>query len=226
MPGAALIHDYLKDPPPGVVLVFDCSRYEFEGDDKAKLQRVEKFYSMIGSQVEFARHSPFGGAQDRRRNRAGEEPEDRRRRNSMRLWNCLAPMSRASPPRSKSFRCMPGPSAGSPKRTSSAWLPARRRRRSFALVNAIGRNDRTASLESLDVLVREGEYLALALSFLATQFRLALRRQGSPTDERLADSGVFHEAGNADVEIAGGAGRANRRSVLAREAADSGDENL
>jgi DNA polymerase-3 subunit delta len=28
-------------------------------------------------------------------------------------------------------------------------------------------------LESLDVLVREGEYLPLALSFLATQFRLA-----------------------------------------------------
>jgi DNA polymerase-3 subunit delta len=43
----------------------------------------------------------------------------------------------------------------------------------FALVNALGRNDRGASLESLDVLVREGEYLPLALSFLATQFRLA-----------------------------------------------------
>ena len=52
------IQSYLKDPPPGVVLVFDCSRYEFDGDDKAKLQRVEKFYSMIGTQVEFARHTP------------------------------------------------------------------------------------------------------------------------------------------------------------------------
>jgi len=43
----------------------------------------------------------------------------------------------------------------------------------FSLVNALGRNDRSASLQSLDVLVREGEYLPLALSFLATQFRLA-----------------------------------------------------
>ena len=84
----------------------------------------------------------------------------------------------------------------------------------FALVNALGRNDRTASLESLDVLVREGEYLPLALSFLATQFRLALRRQRSEAVERIADSGVLLEAGNADVEVAGGAGRANRRSVL------------
>ena len=57
MPGAALISAYLKDPPPGVVLVFDCSRWEFDGDDKAKIQRVEKFYSMVGSSVEFARHS-------------------------------------------------------------------------------------------------------------------------------------------------------------------------
>ena len=44
----------------------------------------------------------------------------------------------------------------------------------FALVAAIGRRDRHASLDSLDVLVREGEYLPLALSFLGTQFRLAL----------------------------------------------------
>jgi DNA polymerase-3 subunit delta len=44
----------------------------------------------------------------------------------------------------------------------------------FALVAALGRKDRMASLESLDVLVREGEYLPLALSFLSTQFRMAL----------------------------------------------------
>jgi DNA polymerase-3 subunit delta len=44
----------------------------------------------------------------------------------------------------------------------------------FGLVNALGKRDRAASLESLDVLVREGEYLPLALSFLGTQFRLAV----------------------------------------------------
>jgi DNA polymerase-3 subunit delta len=38
----------------------------------------------------------------------------------------------------------------------------------------LGRNDRGASLESLDVLVREGEYLPFGrFRFLATQFRLA-----------------------------------------------------
>ena len=44
----------------------------------------------------------------------------------------------------------------------------------FALVNALGRGDRKRSLNTLDTLLREGKYLPLALSFLATQFRLAL----------------------------------------------------
>ena len=44
----------------------------------------------------------------------------------------------------------------------------------FALVAALGRNDRMRSLEILDVLSREGEYMPLALTFLGTQFRMAL----------------------------------------------------
>ena len=41
-------------------------------------------------------------------------------------------------------------------------------------MNALGRRDRARSLEILDTLVREGEYLPLALAFLSTQFRMAL----------------------------------------------------
>jgi DNA polymerase-3 subunit delta len=44
----------------------------------------------------------------------------------------------------------------------------------FALVNALGKRDRQAALRSLDILVRDGEYLPLALTFLGSQFRLAL----------------------------------------------------
>jgi DNA polymerase III subunit delta len=44
----------------------------------------------------------------------------------------------------------------------------------FGLVNALGRRDRAAALASLDLLVRDGEYLPLALTFLGTEFRLAL----------------------------------------------------
>jgi len=44
----------------------------------------------------------------------------------------------------------------------------------FALVGALGRRDRSRSLEILDTLFRDGEYLPVALSFLSAQFRAAL----------------------------------------------------
>ena len=44
----------------------------------------------------------------------------------------------------------------------------------FCAVSAIGRGDRSRALEVLDTLAREGEYMPLALTFLATQFRMAL----------------------------------------------------
>jgi DNA polymerase-3 subunit delta len=56
----------------------------------------------------------------------------------------------------------------------AALVPDARAASIFALVNALGRRDRARSLEILDTLTREGEYLPLALAFLATQFRMAL----------------------------------------------------
>ena len=46
---------YLKAPTPGTVMVFECSRFDFAGDDRAKLERVEKYYAPIGqaATVEF-----------------------------------------------------------------------------------------------------------------------------------------------------------------------------
>ena len=44
----------------------------------------------------------------------------------------------------------------------------------LALVAALGRGDRTRALEIMDTLSKEGEYMPLALTFLGTQFRMAL----------------------------------------------------
>ncbi len=44
----------------------------------------------------------------------------------------------------------------------------------FALVAALGRGDRMRALQTLDTLIHAGEYMPLALTFLATQFRMAL----------------------------------------------------
>jgi DNA polymerase-3 subunit delta len=53
-------------------------------------------------------------------------------------------------------------------------VPDARQSTIFALVNALARRDRPRSLATLDALVREGEYLPLALTFLATLFRMAM----------------------------------------------------
>src|SRR5262249_54024154 len=55
--GAGLLADYLREPTPGTVLVFESSRYHFEGEDRTKLERVQKFYAAILDQVEFRPYS-------------------------------------------------------------------------------------------------------------------------------------------------------------------------
>src|SRR5579871_5809230 len=48
---------YMRDPTPGVVIVFDAARFDFEGDDKKKQDRVRKLYAPVGDPVEFRRAS-------------------------------------------------------------------------------------------------------------------------------------------------------------------------
>jgi DNA polymerase-3 subunit delta len=56
----------------------------------------------------------------------------------------------------------------------AALVPDARATTIFALVGTLGRRDRSRSLEILDTLFRDGEYLPLALAFLSAQFRAAL----------------------------------------------------
>ena len=44
----ALLEAYVKDPTPGVTLVFEATRWDFDGDDKTKTERVRKYYGAIG----------------------------------------------------------------------------------------------------------------------------------------------------------------------------------
>jgi DNA polymerase III subunit delta len=156
--GPSLLVHYMNNPTPGTVLVFECSRYELEGDDKARVQRVQKFYSAITAQVEFARYSPEAA-----RRLAAAMAKEVLSGDASRIANEIEKLALY---------------AGAERTVTEEdiWnlTPNAKASTIFALVNALGRRDRVASLESLDVLVREGEYLPLALSFLATQFRLAL----------------------------------------------------
>src|SRR5438067_13590072 len=54
----ATLAAYMRDPTPGVALVFEAIRFDFEGDDKRKLDRVRKFYSAVPDVVELQRYTP------------------------------------------------------------------------------------------------------------------------------------------------------------------------
>jgi len=171
--GGELLRSWLAHPSPGVVVVFECSRYGFQGEDKNKIERVRKFYGAIQKQVEFPHLDE---------------------RSALQLASALAKEKGLSIGRSELAMLVDSVAADAFRIATEleklslltegrrpvtvedilAMAPDARASNIFALVAALGRGDRRRSLEILDSLIREGEYLPLALSFLATQCRLAL----------------------------------------------------
>ena len=169
---AAPLAAYLKDPTPGVVLVFEAMRFDFEGDDKRKQDRVRKFYSALREVVELRRFAAH---------EARAEGELLARRAGLSLepgaLDLLVEALGADIARIAVEIEKLALYAGT--RTISSddianLVPDARATTIFALVNALGRRDRIRALELLDTLTSEGIYLPLALTFLSTQFRLAM----------------------------------------------------
>ena len=182
---------FLKDPPPGVTLVLQCSRYDFDGDDKAKLERVRKFYAPVKAVVEFPHPGPLEARSLAQRiaKQLGltVAPDaldlliEATGANATRLANELEKLRLLSPTATL--------------QNVQQLVPDARESTIFALVAALGRRDRKASLEILDTLVRDGEYLPLALSFLATQFRFALAAREAKLSNAQAIQGHFSKQG-------------------------------
>lgn len=166
----ALLAAYAANPTPGVTLVFEATRWDFEGDDKTRTERVRKFYGAIPDVVEFRRFTPDEARLEvERLARAAKivlEPAA-----AEALVDALAADVGRIAVELEKLQLY-----GKPITAESLPLlvPDARQSTIFALVNALGRRDRARSLEALDSLVREGEYLPLALTFLAGQFRMAL----------------------------------------------------
>jgi len=163
---------YLQDPTPGATLVFEAARFDFEGEDKRKQDRVRKFYAAISDVVDLRRYSGH---------EAHAEAEALARRAGYRLEpdaldllveSLGADMARIAIEIEKLALFAGGRVVTADDIATLA--PEARATTIFALVNALGRRDRARSLDILDTLTREGEYLPLALAFLSTQFRMAL----------------------------------------------------
>lgn len=169
---AALLGAYLRNPAPGTVVVFDCSRYGFDGEDKDKLDRVRKFYAAIRDVVEFPHPSAEEAARFAETHAADSGLKLSRKQASL-LIEALGPnLTRLD----SEIRKLAAYASGRALDDSElfALVPDARTSNVFALVNALARKDRRAALDIVESLVREGEYLPLVLTFLGTQFRLAI----------------------------------------------------
>lgn len=186
--------DYLKEPTPGTVLVFECSRYDFDGDDKPKMGRVEKFFSGIRDVVEFRQFTPEASrflaqqiAKKFQLRLGGAELAA--------LLESVAGDANRLAAEIEKLSLYVGVERSVTMEDVRALVPNAAQSTIFALVNALGKRDRGAALKSLDVLVREGEYLPLALAFLSTLFRLALAAKESRITSAQQAQAFFQRLG-------------------------------
>lgn len=189
--GADVLEAYVKDPTPGVTMIFEATRWDFEGDDKTKNERARKFYGAISDVVEFRRFSV---------DEARAELDRIARAANVRLDPAAAEAlveALAADVARIAIEIEKLSLYGKPVTVDDLPLlvPDARQSTIFALVNALGRKDRTRSLETLDTLVREGEYLPLALTFLAAQFRMALVAKEANLRGASQVQGHFQRAG-------------------------------
>jgi DNA polymerase-3 subunit delta len=171
--GSPEVAQYVQDPSPGTVLVVDCNRYDFEGDDRTKIDRVLKFYAAIPNVVEFRPFTPDAAA-TLAETLAGKLGLQIRPAEIGLLVDALGADAARIASELEKLSVFAGSSREITPADISELVPNAHENTIFELVSALGAGNRSRSLAVLDTLVREGEYLPLALTFLGTQLRMAL----------------------------------------------------
>jgi DNA polymerase-3 subunit delta len=192
--GASELAAYLKNPSPGVVLLFEAVRFEFEGEEKKRLERVRKFYSAIAETVELQRYSMDDARAEARALARGAGIAIDPGVLDLLVEALGGDVARIAIEIEKLALFTAGGRSVSAD-DIAALAPDARSSTIFALVHALGRRDRARGLELLDTLCKEGEYLPLALAFLSTQFRLALASKESGMRSPQQILGHFSRAG-------------------------------
>jgi len=191
---ADALSQYLKSPSTDTVLVFDSAKFEFDGDDKAKTERLRKFFAAVPQTVDFPRWTPA-----MTRKLAQDLAKDTALRIGPEELNLLVEAVGNSPARvaveMEKLALYTGGTRPVTVADIASLVPQAQAATIFALVAALGRRERQKALDLLDILVREGEYLPLALSFLATQFRQALVSQEAGLRGASSIQGHFSKLG-------------------------------
>lgn len=164
---------YLASPTEGATVLLESGRYEFDGDDKAKVERLLKFYGAVPCIVEFPRFTEAAAVA-----LGAELAAARGLRISGPRMTALVEALGADASRLvaeiEKLALYLEPGTEVTDAHIDELVPDARSTTVFRLVAALGSGNRLEALELLDTLIRQNEYLPLALNFLSTQFRMAL----------------------------------------------------
>jgi DNA polymerase-3 subunit delta len=180
-PEAAALAGYFKNPTPGVTILLECRRYDWNDfEEKDKLARVARFYSAVPQTVELA---PL----------AAEEALTHSQRLAKQHHLDVAPellaelvemlgsnLARLAADLEKLALYLGGGRAVT-RQDLEVLIPEARQSGVFELTDALARKDRSQALKLVDTLANTGEYWPLQLSMLARLFRqaLAAKEQGA-----------------------------------------------
>ncbi len=198
------------------MLVFEASRYDFEGEDRAKIERVQKFYSAIRDVVELRPYT-LESARRLAQDLAKEAGLQIGLAEIGLLVESLASDAGRIANEIEKLRLYTG---GTRKVTADDILrlvPNAQASTIFALVGALGRGDRKRALDSLDTLFREGEYLPLALTFLCHAIPAGFGGARFRTQNLATNPGEILPAGHPHLARSRRAGLSNGRRVSGRE---------
>lgn len=191
-----VLANYLQNPTEGATVLLECGRYEFDSDDKAKVERLMKFYADVPWMVEFPRFGEaaalvLGRGLAAARGLRLAEPQ------LVALVDTLgADASRLSAEIEKLALYL-GKGTQVTDDHLSDLVPDARASTVFRLVAALGEGNRLEALEQLDTLFRQNEYLPLALSFLSSLFRMALAANETGLRSSQQVQSHFQQAGIA-----------------------------
>jgi DNA polymerase-3 subunit delta len=180
-PGEEDLDRYLKNPSSGVVLLFESTRFNWaDRDDKAKNERVVKYFSAVKQTVELQR---FGSGEalseaGRQAKKAGLQIENDALSDLVEILG--ADMARVASNIEK-LALYAGGERTIGSADIEALVPEARQSGMFEFSDALAGNDRQRALELLDTLAKSGSYWPIQISLLAGIFRqaLAAKEQGA-----------------------------------------------
>ncbi len=169
-----LLDAYFRDPTPGVVLLFEATRFNWDDrDERKKLERLAKFFRAVPVQVEFRRFDERAALEAARalarNNRLKISDEllaelvEALGHDMARIANEIHKLVVYADAKTEITR-----------EVLSTLVPEARTSGLFDLTDALANRNRTRALEILDTLTRMDVYLPLQVNFLAGLFRHAL----------------------------------------------------